>query len=377
MSGPKGYSVEIAAEVRRARAEAAARARCDELRRRRDEVSRRVVALGAQASPRRTSDLTRMGLEKLEVLERDLSGEIQALVDAESRATADIVRRQLAETFEQLGEITGVVPTMHAAPARAARPTVDADGVLESLTRCLDRVAHLDQPTREELTDDVAVVRRLLDEGQAVQADALLMSLQTRSERAARAQRERERVARQAELLGIRAADLPGPLGQDVRARAERCTTKEELAAVEELERQVRVQLSREEDRRFIVLQTQAALRELGYEVGEEMLDLAGVAPVVVHRPDLPDHAVEISFAAQAPRVLTRVVALGETTPQRDVEAEEITCQDLLALGEMWADRGVRAELYSHAEPGQVAVKRVQEGRTRTARRATRERGLP
>ncbi|AXH95451.1 hypothetical protein [Ornithinimicrobium avium] len=377
MSGPKGYSLRLAAEVRRARDEAAARVRCGASLARRADAVRRLVALGGEAAPGRDPDLTSASLERLELMEQELADEVQVLLDAERSTKAALVRRQLAATFDQLGEITDVVPTMAAAPSRAAPRTVDAGEVRESLVRCLDRIAHLDDGAQEELTGAVAAVRSLLDAGQAVHADVALMSVQTRCEAAARAQRERERVARQAGLLVVRAADLEGPLGQDIRDRAERCTAKEELAAVEELERQVRAQLTAEQDRRFIVRQTEEALRELGYEVGEGMVDLAGSGAAVVRRPDLPDHAVEISFAAQAPRVLTRVVALGETTRQRDVEAEEITCQDLLALGRLWAERGVQAELYSHAEPGEVALKRVSDGRARPSRRATRERRLP
>lgn len=365
MSGPKGYDIQLSAEVRRRQEETSARSRCSALIERRAATASMLKSItAAPHTIASVPDLERLALTELERTERGLATEVAALEQKLADAKATRVKAEIAKAYTVVQNTHIALPNLrdlrgdHAPPASA--PTDAIGSVRESLSRCLTRIAQIDESARSRLLNLADNVQSLLQGGHIGAADRVLLELQTETEQHLRQQLVRSHVAAEAADLVVRAADLPGAQARALRARASTCVTMSELAALKNVERELRSAYVKERDRTYIVQQTRLALRDLGYEVGSdfEVSALAGQA-VLVHRPDLPDHAVHVRFAAGAPRVLTRVIALRSTSRQRDTEVERITCNDLAALQDAWRDSGVLSTLYHRVAAGERPVERI------------------
>lgn len=377
MSGPKGYQVQLSQAVRRAQAEVATRARCRALISRRDTAAARLEALTAAPAPAPAHKLQQQTLEQLQSLEHDLTEQVQQLEHLEHDAQRAAVRQQLRQSFRDITSAINIPTAAPGAPPAASHSATWARNIAHSLARCIDRMSTLDDAARTALMPQIDTVRTALTAGNAAGADHALLDIQTACERAARAQRERDAIRQQTDALTLRTADLTGPEADRLRARALACTTRAELVTVQRDEQTLRASLEAQRNRAYVIDQTSQALRDLGYEVGAEFTALACDKPVIVRRPDLPDHGVELTFVPQAARVLTRVVAFGATSTQRDTEVETITCQDLTRLQGAWQNHGIEATLFHHNLPGTMPVKRTAAQPRQRPAAEHRERNLP
>lgn len=373
MSGPKGYTVTVSPAVLRARAEESARARCRALLADRAAKSNLIEALDEKVAPTSVPNLDRAGLGALEDVERALIREIATLGERLTQARSAAVRRDLAARFvaESMDSLFLDVPA-----ATSRRTSHRADALSQSVTRTLDLLAELDEARRAPLLVLADRVQSLIAEGRTTSADSALLRLQTDVEKARRQDREAARIRAAAADIVVRLADLPSAVTEPLLVRAKACTTQADLDSLGEDEHRVRTEWEAERDRRFVIEQTRAALRDIGYEVGTDFHGLAEQGKVVVNRPDLPDHGVEVTFTPKANRVLTQVVAYQATSAQRDKEVEELTCADLQLLREAWRRHGVEAALYHHTEPGASPVKHVSAPARRRTSTAAHERYL-
>lgn len=192
---------------------------------------------------------------------------------------------------------------------------------------------------------------------------------------AVRQEKAHAAIRAEAAELALRLAEVPGTdaLKADLRA----IDRRESLAAARERVTAAAAAHRAELDRGFVVQQTADALRELGYELDEDFEVLASAGErAVVHRPDLPAHGMQVVFPDGSATMLTKVVAVAETTVSADLAAEEITCQDVGRIRAALLERGVTGEATFQKEPGAVPVERVEikDGARRARSRAARRR---
>jgi hypothetical protein len=76
----------------------------------------------------------------------------------------------------------------------------------------------------------------------------------------------------------------------------------------------------------------------------------------LARRDDLPKHALQVSVDATAGVLQTRVVAVGQTTIEEDVSAEEDTCDDALVLIQRLSGHGIESETLFHRAAGEMPV---------------------
>lgn len=203
----------------------------------------------------------------------------------------------------------------------------------------LDRLERVDGPDGPERVDRVAEVL---------------------ARRESRAQDARARLVHRAERLADLYADVPdaAALRAALQQRADsRDLDEATLVRVEaELER-LRVRAAAEADRRFVVEQTAAALRSLGYAVGEEFVPQALRGRAVVGAPEGPAYGLELDFHPQRPRLVTEVVAFTPANAH-DRKAEEAACRNLELLTAELADTVALTREQTLA-PGAAPVVRV------------------
>jgi hypothetical protein len=376
VSGPKGYQILLERQAREAREIAALTTRCASLRAQCGETESVLVRMGGTAPADARPEELAGDLDSWTAAEQALRARLDLLREDLRHVRRRQVQAHLAEAFGRLAD--GVVVTDGEEAERSEAPTTESRAAAQvrgSLARCLDRLADLDETRRPAMIGLADDARRLLEAGDVVAAGNVVLTLQTRSEHTLREQRLRERVAREAEDLAQRTADIVSAAADELRARAAACRTLEELEPVRELEQELRRQHERSLDHAYVVAQTRRALAGLGYEVGEDFTAAAlDGREAVVLRPDLPDHGVDFRFFPSSGRVLTRVVSLAETSRARDEEVEVATCHDLDRLQELWQEEGIDSVRFHHDEPGTVAVER-RARQTAGSRRSQTERG--
>lgn len=240
------------------------------------------------------------------------------------------------------------------------RPAADADGdeigaALERIRPLLARVEDDDVRARLVATARSAWMRRT-DEPAA--ARGLLQVVRAEVQRALRAHDARAQLTARATRLADTHADVPG--AEPLRAALEEhaATIDEEtLVRVEQQLAELRAKASAEADRRFVVEQTAAALRSLGYAVGEQFVPQALGGRAVVGAPEGPSYGLELDFHPQRPRLVTEVVAF-TLSSTHDREAEEAACRNLDLLAEQLAAE-VALTREQTLEPGAAPVVRV------------------
>lgn len=313
----------------------------------------------------------RANLRDLNSLQQQLLANLEGVESAVRGARRAAVRAHLlaAHQVATTGRMTPPAQSSAVAAGERSRAAVE-----ESLARGLERVATVDDAPRRALLALADRVRAKLAADDVAAADSALLTLQSETERAVRRQRVLERVRLEAGRLVARTSDLTGPEVDALHSRALSCRTPAELDEVVEHAHALRAADDAERDRLYVIAQTRSALRELGYEVGEEFSELAqSGAAAVIRRPDLPDHGLRIRFAPSDGRVVTNVVAFGDTSAQRDAEVEELTCADLALVQEEWSSRGIGSTLVSHRAAGERPVERVDAARSRRSQSAAKD----
>ena len=361
MSGPKGYGVQLSPAVRRAQEERRLRVQCLAQVGRAEDARTAAADLGHPLPAFHAPRVESMTLEALQQLEQQLTITVSSAESALEEARRAAARNQLAPIRAALTGITADVPAVSRVGKGGAATMSDrAVELRASLSRCLDRATELDRTHWDWIEAESSRVIASLDSGDIASASRLLLALQSSTQQAADAARRAANIKSRARDITVSLADLVGAEADGVRCRLAACTSETDLTALQAEAAQVRANAERERDRSYVIAQTRAALRELGYELGPNFDTLAASGDAVIaRRPDLPDHGVQVRFATGASRVLTRVIALADSSAERDIEIEEITCHDLGELQVIWQRHGVHSSLYHHLAPGERPVEHL------------------
>jgi len=401
MSGPKGiaYSVESSAERER-REVGAARARCTRLRDALSSAEHEASILGAEHEPSAPGrDAPPIAdLRSLGIYERGLRDALDRADAVLAQARAQVWLRQVAAGADvrkaggiRISATTGreadtaavsVVPRALGDRRRQDSPGAREDAASServklkaSALRVLEQLATVtDEDVRGRLAGRARQALKLAGTADTHQARAALSMLQADTSRCIREQRAHDRLREAARELELLLAGVSGPDVELLRQRIavvadERTLAMLELGVNEALEAD---RVAR--DRAYVVEQTAAALRGLGYDIDEsfEVLATAG-EPALATRSDLGSHALQVRLPLSGAIVLTNVVAFGATTVRSDVAAEEATCADVASLREAWLAKGVRTTLTHHRQPGSVPVERAEGDRRALRSRSRRQ----
>ena len=294
-------------------------------------------------------------------------------VTAWERYEADL-REQLERAFDEIEnvalrtqatEVAEIVSGWQSAGEEfeisSVQEMADEDGSAErvraSLTRALELVARIQDPGhRRRLATLADRALRILEEDRAA-ARGHLNVIRAEAQASLRLQSARAILTRRVETAHHEYADVIGERAEALRADLDHVVDQVDLDAIEAELTQLRDAATAEADRRYVIEQAAAALRDLGYEIGEEFVPSALARRTVVRTPDLPGYGVELDFQKKRRRVVTEVVAY--TADRRgDLAAEEAVCDHLDALAERLGD-AVTLTREQTIEPGEADVVRI------------------
>ncbi|WP_125567822.1 hypothetical protein [Nocardioides baekrokdamisoli] len=294
---------------------------------------------------------------------------VWARYEAELRAQLERAFAQIEQGASQArqAEVIAVVPNWQPAAdwvgESAEEPADDlADGEAEervraSIGRALDLVARVEDPAhRRRLATLADRALRVLDEDRA-QARGHLNTIRSEAQASLRLQSARTLLAKRAEAARHDYADVGGERAQVLRDGLQHVVGQADLDAIEAELTQIRDAATAEADRRYVIEQAAEALRDLGYQIGDEFVPSALEQRTVVRTPNLPGYGVELDFQKKRRRLVTEVVAY--TADRRgDLAAEEAFCEHLEALAEKLGD-AVALTREQTIEPGAAEVVRI------------------
>gem|GEM_PF-3670838 len=184
-------------------------------------------------------------------------------------------------------------------------------------------------------------------------------------------QRVRRRCQTDAEAEVLKIAHVEGALADSIRSRAQSVTDQSALTALRGEVKDVLEEAEREANASFITAQAMLVMAEIGYVVDEpfELIEQHGDG-FFARRNDLGKYALQVSVDATGGVLQTRVVAVGETTVEEDVRAEEETCDDALALVQRLSGHGVESEVVFHRASGDLPVAKTPRTAPRRKKRA-------
>lgn len=343
-----GYAVVSQMELHR-RCVAAARLRCVSLSARLQsvlsQIGQRAHATEAPAS---------ISLAAWERHEADLREQLE-------RAFAEI---ETAAFRTQVAEVTAIVPNWQPVGGWFDYGPLDEqvddeaeERVRLSIIRSLELVARMDDPVhRQRLATLADRALRVLEEDRAA-ARGHLNVIRAEAQASLRLQSARTVLVKRVEAARHDYADVVGERAEVLRDELQHVVGQADLDAIEAELTQIRDVATAEADRRYVIEQAAAALRDLGYEIGEEFVPSALEQRTVVRSPDLPGYGVELDFQKRRRRLVTEVVAY--TADRRgDVAAEEAFCEHLDALADKLGDV-VALTREQTIEPGEADVVRV------------------
>lgn len=378
MSGPKGYNVELERRLRIQRETDAAKARCEDLAARITTCQQQATALDGQR--RQSPHVTTGDLAHHELQERALRSQLDTV---ESQLTAARQRAAAAELRSSWGESRDLaigIPTGTKAGDDSGK-TENSDrrlALLTSLERCVDLMSGLDHPARDPFLTQALKLRDGAASLGLGALDAAVLTLQSGIEDALDTQRDRTQARRTAaDIIGdLCDLDSADPELVALTSLAATVMTTQEVAVLRQRALTLRARIEKERDAALILEHTKEALCDLGYEIGEDLTVAASTGETfVATRADLPQHGLRVQVLPTG-KVLTRVVAFGETDPLRDQEVETSTCHDLDALQTRWAEAGIGAVRYLRQPIGTIPVSRVERPRRVTRRaQARRQQG--
>lgn len=368
MSGPKGYGYSVVSE--------------EELRRREDEArearcQQHVITLAGLIG-----QLHQFGSKLPQEVKRPLSKNHDALIawevalqdgiaDAQERVrdeSAVAIMRRLNATREAVDASAVKLGGRQRAVRDAAARTPVQDPELARVSTEVERVVQLvvnlrDPVQRDELTQ---MAQGVLGTTIAAQAKGDLLTLKTKVSNAMRVQECRE-LAAQA-VLEIAAVETPE--ADLLRERAAGSSTAQDVSDIKRDVATLARQEASETDAAFVQDALEEALNELGFSIGEGFsLSQYGAVAVADHA-DHPGYGLRFQVSPMSGRLLTRVVAGPESTPEKYAQAERETCDQVHAVAERLSQHGVSAELMLERQPGETVVttRETSTHRSRTTR---------
>lgn len=375
--GTGSYYVVVSPEEQRRRAVAEHRRRCDSLASQLAGVLAECAALGLSLT---AAPSTPAGddLERLRTHESALASKL-----ATARDHVTSIRRQVwaTEMSRHLSTVAGGI-NLDIRPGQPRQTTkaptaVDTElhDLRSSLEHALARSATIEDTTSRKRLSTIAeaALRALPDEVRVARGH--LAILRTELHQVLNAQADLHRIRRQAEELSLTAAGLPHDGGETLRALIAEARTDADLALARKELAKAQAQAVAEADRRFVVEQAARALTRLGYDIGQEFVDVALAGRAVVEPPTLPGYGIELDFQEGRGRLLTETIAFTQDEGQ-DLTAQQAGCATVDDLGRELATSGVRLDRYHTASPGEMPMQRltretVQEQATGRRRRTT------
>lgn len=359
-----GYAVVSQVELNR-RCVEAARLRCVSLAARLRSVAAQGGTKALVAEP--PSSISVSAWERYEA---DLRRQLERAFDDIDRAAyqdraAEV--RQIVPSFEPVGG------TLEYSEAADEVDDEAAERVRLSIHRALEMVARMEDPAhRQRLATLADRALRLLEEDRSA-ARGHLNVIRAEAQASLRLVAARRILAQRVEAARHDYADVVGDRADVLRSNLDHVVDQVDLDALEAELTGLRDAATAEADRRYVIEQAAEALRDLGYEIGEEFVPGALAQRTVVRTPDLPGYGIELDFQRKRRRLVTEVVAY--TADRRgDVAAEEAFCEHLDALAEKLGD-AVALTREQTIEPGAAEVVRVgaqKSGAVRTEREAAR-----
>lgn len=355
MSGEKAHRAHVVSpEELHRRAVTAARARCESLH---GQLGNLASHLEGKVS--RVTGTSSGDLGALQSIEQELHSAIRdakaALSLQQSRARLELIITKVEIDATQ--QVTlGLVErsaTSHLQPR---------------VIRLLDRLSEIEsQALLEDLTARVSHAAILGDH----ERQRALLELDHEISTEVKQQRVRRRCQTDAEAEVLKIAHVEGALADSIRSRAQSVTDQSALTALRGEVKDVLEEAEREANASFITAQAMLVMAELGYVVDEpfELIEQHGDG-FFARRNDLGKYALQVSVDATGGVLQTRVVAVGETTVEEDVRAEEETCDDALALVQRLSGHGVESEVVFHRASGDLPVAKTPRTAPRRKKRA-------
>ena len=368
MSGPKSVSYRVESAEERARRELA------EARAAQRTVRERVERLIAQAG----GDAARAG-KAPRVMATDeidtVRAQTAALLAHAERLDRVILDRSVARATAQVQAALGAVAVdldiavPVAEPARTADPDVRREAGLEDV---VSHLATLPEAERAPLVARVLAAQEELTRVSPARAIQIIASLRGAVADALRADAARASFERRRRALELEFADVlqtvPGS-GAMLAAASDDATLQ---AARRQLSEE-RERLDREADRRFVLAQAMAALRDLGYRV--EAKEGPGFDELVARNDSWRHHGLRLVLPVGQSTFVSVPQAYGATDVRDDVAFERASCADVASMCSALAAGGVTTQVVSGLPPGQRPLRREQEqpARRRSVRPLERE----
>lgn len=342
-----GYAVVSQVELNR-RCVEAARLRCVSLSARLHSVLSQLGQRAHTAEPPASPSVTAW-----ERYETDLRERLDRAFEATEAAA---FRTQAAEVAEIVPTWQPIADWTEESGDQSADDGAE-DRVRASIGRALELVARVeDGAHRRRLAMLADRALRMVAEDRAA-ARGQLNVIRAEAQASLRLQSARTVLVKRVESARHEYADVVGDQADAVRGRLDHVVDQKDLDAVEAELSRLREEAAAEADRRYVIEQAAEALRDLGYQIGEEFVPSALEQRTVVRTPDLPGYGVELDFQRKRRRLVTEVVAY--TADRRgDVAAEEAFCEHLEALAEKLGD-AVTLTREQTIEPGAVEVVRM------------------
>jgi hypothetical protein len=352
------YVVVSAEEIRR-RALAEVRTRCGAVRDQILAVQAEAKQLGGSVDglrPEPRGEDLQLWQAHEAALSRLLTRSREELASARQHVWAEEISRQVG-----LDE-GGISLEIGLGSPRPERRRTDADGHVESLRVSLEHAlsvaARIENDTERRRLTELARSTSSLATTDPTMASAHLSRLRTEVDEALRDQDTAARIRRRADELALAAAGIPGDEAAAFAVSVRGMKSSSALDAAESQLAELRQRANAEEDRRYVVEQTAAALRRLGYEVGEEFVASALSGRTLVRPPTLPGYGIELDFQPGQSRLLTETVAL-DADDSGDVAAQKAGCAAVDALDHELAGAGVQLRRDHTLPPGEVRMQRM------------------
>jgi hypothetical protein len=329
-----------------------------------------------------SGDIERYGITRPRLDDRPLDDTLQALkqwhaqiLAAISRVEAEIIwARKARATLKRINENkeavdasqvslgAGTVSTPRGSNAEADEQAKMVAQIANEVSSLVSILAGLDdEKQRGEL---IAEVEQLLAITSISQMKGDLLTVKTRLNGALIAQQCRD----MAKDILLSVSGIDSEKTAALMAFASVVKTAKDVKALQKEANELIKAEKKAADEAFIQTVLEEELAKLGFNIadGFKLTDYGRIA--IVDCPDNPGYGLRIQHNPDKGRIMTRVVAFGDSTPEEDAAVEEITCKSVYQIAGNLRKRGVSTALVSEKQPGTYPVDKIAGGRPAEAK---------
>jgi hypothetical protein len=364
MSGPKGYGYTVVSQEELDRREIAdIKGRCGQMRAQIQAAMAEMEALGYQANLVQLSEPDAENLagwrKHVEAVSKEVGSVNQQLMAIRVKSCQQQIKSLMESTSSLI--TTALVENPGAEEAAASINPTDKK-MADSVMAAVELIGSiLDDDVRDVLAAQAQSVLKVMASDPA-KCKSMITALQADVQEARRAQKAAQRLRGDIDALRV---ELGGLEPEDHSVLSMRLDSVRSLAELDSLRREIVVRREAQrasQDRRFVAEQTAEALRDLGYEVGDDFVVQAGAGnPSVVLPPDAQGFGLEMRFLPNSERLLTHVVSFGDADQAHGMSVESTTCQDLDTVSQELARRGVQVACFHQKGVGEVPITQIEE----------------